>query len=71
MFIANPQTTLLELAREVAEAEQLRAVGGDEGTLREKPRWQTNQDIPSAELRPGAEKQMLRPWEEEALPMVR
>ena len=46
-------------------------MGGDEGSIREKPRWEANQDIPSTELRPGAEKQMLRPWEEEALPMVR
>ena len=65
------QISLLQLAKDVAEAEQLRAVGGDEGTLRDKPRWQVNQEIPSSELRPGSEKQMMRPWEEEALPMVR
>ena len=36
------QVTLLELAEEVAAAARLRAVGGDEGTLREKPRWQVS-----------------------------
>ena len=66
-----PQTSLLDLAKEVAQMQRLRAVGGDEGTLRTKPRWQANEEIPSAELRPGAEKQMLRPAEEEALPLVR
>lgn len=52
------------------ELKRVHAVGGDEPTLRDKPRWQVNQELPSTELRPGAEKQMLRPWEEEALPLV-
>ena len=65
------QTDLLTLAKEVAELKRVHAVGGDEPTLRDKPRWQVNSELPSTELRPGAEKQMLRPWEEEALPLVR
>ena len=65
------QTDLLALAKEVAELKRVHAVGGDEPTLRDKPRWQVNSELPSTELRPGAEKQMLRPWEEEALPLVR
>ncbi len=55
----------------MAELKRVHAVGGDEPTLRDKPRWQVNSELPSTELRPGAEKQMLRPWEEEALPLVR
>ena len=45
-------------------------VGADEPSIREKPRWQVMQELHSTELRLGAEKQMLRPREEEALPLV-
>ena len=69
--LLGAQTDLLALAKEVAELKRVHDVGGDEPTLRDKPRWQVNQELRSSELRQGAEKPMLRPWEEEALPLVR
>jgi hypothetical protein len=68
--LRGAQTDLLALAKEVAELKRVHDVGGDEPTLRDKPRWQVNQELRSSELRPGLEKPMLRPWEEEALPLV-
>lgn len=39
--------------------------------VREVPRWQAREAVPSSQLRPGSRKQVLRPNEEEALELQR
>ncbi|KAK9830404.1 hypothetical protein WJX72_011573 [[Myrmecia] bisecta] len=60
------RVTLKQLAEEVAEEEKPKVA---EPTLRQTPRWKVKQDMPSSRLRPGAHKQILLPWETDALPL--
>jgi hypothetical protein len=61
----------MQLAAQAAAEMKLHAVGGDEPTMRTASRAETNANIPSTELRPSAHKMMLRPHEQDALPLVR
>lgn len=65
------QMTGMQLAAAAINEQSLHEVGGDEPTMRTMSRAEANARTPSEELRPTAHKMMLRPHEQDQLPLVR
>lgn len=62
--------SLRALRERVARQRQDFDRGVYDESVRTLPRWMVQEVVPSARLRPGAYKQMLREEEEAALPLV-
>lgn len=70
--LAHAQSVSLKaLADQVAQEREQLEHGVYDEDVRAIPRWQAQELVPSSQLRPGAEKQMLKEEEEDALELVR
>jgi hypothetical protein len=63
--------SLRALAEQVRKQKEEFEHGLYDEDVRSVPRWQAREAVPSSQLRPGSQKQVLRPHEEEALELQR
>ena len=59
------------LAEDVQKRKEEYSSGMYDEDVRTIPRWQAQEAVPGHKLRPGSQKQQLRPEEEESLELVR